>query len=390
MGLIGVFQVMNKDVSSFCSALNNKYPITKTFLNYNTDWQLLFAIILSAQTKDSEVNRVTSILYKRFPNLTDYNSDNLSKIQNTISSIGLHKSKTKYIIETASLLINKYNGIVPKDRNVLISFPGVGFKTSGVFLAEFYNEKLIPVDTHIRRVSIRLGFANEEDDNDKIELELEKVFSSFSSCHIHRQLILIGREYCLPINPDCLNCPINSYCKKNIKEYYLYSIYLSPFGYIIIYSKGEFLLGLSFIDDKEIFLKKIYQEYKNKFIDKESKVIKDTKKWLDLYFAKKIPQFTPKLLIEGSQFYKDVCYEMLKIPYGQTRSYKEIANSIANKYQIRKMSSEAVGSACSKNKFPLIIPCHRVIKSNGEYGNYYYGKEMKSKLLNLEKDVINK
>lgn len=193
--------------------LQKKYPETETFLHFSNDWQLLFAIILSAQATDISVNQATEILFSRLPELKDYNEENRETIQECIKKVGLGKSKTEYLIKTAKELIEKYDGKVPTDREKLMKLSGVGFKTSGVFLGEFYNIPFIPVDTHVYRVTHRLGLVKDDLTADETEIALEKLYKNKASIHLHRQLIFFGRNVCFAKSPLCSQCPFASFCK---------------------------------------------------------------------------------------------------------------------------------------------------------------------------------
>lgn len=193
--------------------LQKKYPETETFLHFSNDWQLLFAIILSAQATDISVNQATEVLFSRLSELKDYNQENRQTIQDSIKKVGLGKSKTEYLIKTAKELIEKYDGKVPTDREKLMKLSGVGFKTSGVFLGEFYNIPFIPVDTHVYRVTHRLGLVKDDLTADETEIALEKLYKNKASIHLHRQLILFGRNVCFAKSPLCSQCPFASFCK---------------------------------------------------------------------------------------------------------------------------------------------------------------------------------
>lgn len=208
---------MKIDTQYIVDTLNTLYPDTKTFLNYSKDYELLFAIILSQQTTDIKVNQATSILFKKCPSLTDYNQENQDLIFNIIKPLGLAKGKTLHLIQTAEILLTKYNGKVPNSREALLSMPGVGYKTSGVYLAEYHSYQYLPVDTHIFRVSHRLNLVNNKLDATKTEIALERLFKDYKLINLHRQFILFGRNICHAINPECSNCPFNSFCKYNKK-----------------------------------------------------------------------------------------------------------------------------------------------------------------------------
>ncbi len=196
-------------ISSF---LAKEYPRTASFLHYGNDWQLLFAVILSAQATDKSVNEATSLLFARYPKLSDYREENLPGILACISHIGLGKTKARYLILSAKELLRNYGGKVPKDRTRLRSLPGVGYKTSGVVLAELYDFPYIPVDTHIHRVSLRLGLVKKGTSAEETEKALEKLFAKEHGIERHHRLILFGRNICPSQSPHCGDCPFSSFC----------------------------------------------------------------------------------------------------------------------------------------------------------------------------------
>lgn len=182
-------------------------------LNYNKDYELLIAVMLSAQTTDKRVNDVTKILFNRYKSLDELSNANLNDIINIIRSIGTFNKKASNVIEIAKSLLKDYNGKVPNNRKYLESLPGVGRKTTNVVLSELFNEQCIAVDTHIKRVSIRLGLASKDDDVLKIEQKLTKQFKDYDAKKIHHQLLLFGRYHCKALNPNCKDCKIKDICK---------------------------------------------------------------------------------------------------------------------------------------------------------------------------------
>lgn len=158
-----------------------------------------------------------------------------------------------------------------------------------------------------------------------------------------------------------------------------YSKYNSPLGEIEIITTEKALIYLNFSDGR--YLKKIEENYKNE----EILIIKETKNWLDVYFSGKEPIKLPNIILEGTEFQKQVWNELLKIPYGKTITYSEIANKIAKIRNLDKMSSRAVGSAVGKNPISIIVPCHRVIGKNGSLTGYGGGIFRKEALLKIEK-----
>ncbi len=158
------------------------------------------------------------------------------------------------------------------------------------------------------------------------------------------------------------------------------SYYKSRIGQIILESDGENLTGLYFQEDN-------YK--KDDYIEKELLIFKETKKWLDLYFNGENPKFIPKIILNGSDFQKQVLNILMKIPYGKTTTYGNIASIIKKENNLKNMSAQAVGNAISNNPICIIIPCHRVIARNNKIGGYHYGIKIKKELLKLEKYDIN-
>lgn len=198
--------------------LQELYPDTACFLEYEKEYELLFATILSAQATDKSVNEATRVLFKKCPTLLDYNEENREVIVKCISKVGLGKVKSSYLIKTAKILLEKYDGQLPKERKELMSLPGVGFKTSGVVLAELYDYPYIPVDTHVYRVSHRLGIVKDSLTPEETEVALEKKFKNHHLIHLHRQFILLGRNICLARNEKCSVCPFAQICKYHSKN----------------------------------------------------------------------------------------------------------------------------------------------------------------------------
>lgn len=193
--------------------LDELIPNPKCELNYNKDYELLIATMLSAQTTDKRVNEVTEVLFKKYPNLEALRKSDINDIIKIIKPIGTYNKKAKNIIDIANKLKEK-NDIVPNDREFLESLPGVGRKTTNVVLSNIYNIPCIAVDTHVHRVSIRLGIAKKNDDVYTAEKKLSKKFKDYDLCRLHHQLVLFGRYYCKAINPKCENCKLKNICKK--------------------------------------------------------------------------------------------------------------------------------------------------------------------------------
>lgn len=200
---------MNKEIYDI---LDYYIPNPKCELDYNSPFELLIATILSAQCTDKRVNIVTKELFKKY----DINSlANASKkdIEDIIRSCGSYSKKSEYIITVSKRLLKDYDGIVPNDRKYLESLPGVGRKTTNVVLKNIYSEPSIPVDTHVERVSKRLGFARINDSVTIIEKKLMKKIPKDKWNRVSEQILLFGRYYCTSKNPKCLDCKFKNYCK---------------------------------------------------------------------------------------------------------------------------------------------------------------------------------
>ena len=197
--------------------LDKLFPNPKCELEYTKDYELLIAVMLSAQTTDKRVNMVTDILFKRYTDLESLANADINDIIDIIKPIGTFNKKASNIINIANSLIKEKNGIVPNDRTYLESLSGVGRKTTNVVLANLYNVPCIAVDTHVSRVSKRLGIANKNDDVLVIEKKLNKNFSKELLPRLHHQLVLFGRYYCKAQKPLCENCELKNICKEKKK-----------------------------------------------------------------------------------------------------------------------------------------------------------------------------
>lgn len=193
------------------------FPNPKCELLYNKDYELLIAIMLSAQSTDKRVNMVTPIIFSKYPSLEMLKNADLNDLENIIRPVGSFRKKSIYVKEIARLLVDEYNFSVPTDRSLLEKFPGVGRKTANVFLSEFYGMPAIAVDTHVERVSKRLRLAYMNDDVRKIENKLMKKFRKEVWAKRHLQMVLFGRYYCKAVKPECEGCKLNDICRGNIR-----------------------------------------------------------------------------------------------------------------------------------------------------------------------------
>lgn len=203
---------MSKKTVFIMDELNELYPNPKCELNYSKDYELLLAVMLSAQTTDKRVNMVIESLFKKYDSLEELNNLSLQEIEKEIKTIGMYKQKAKHFKSIVSDLIT-LGGYVPNDREILIKMSGVGRKTINVVLSNLFNEPCIAVDTHVFRVSKRLGLAKEADDVLDVEETLMKKFPRNNWSKLHHQLVLFGRYHCTAKNPSCDTCNLKEICK---------------------------------------------------------------------------------------------------------------------------------------------------------------------------------
>jgi endonuclease-3 len=192
--------------------LDELFPNPRCELNYSKDYELLLAVMMSAQTTDKRVNMVNEVLFNRYNTLELLASANQKDIENIIKPIGTYTKKASNIIEISKKILKDYNGVVPNNRKYLESLPGVGRKTTNVVLSNLFNEPCIAVDTHVSRVSKRLGIALKDDDVLIVEQKLNKYFPKDKLGRLHHQLVLFGRYYCKAQNPNCSNCKLKDIC----------------------------------------------------------------------------------------------------------------------------------------------------------------------------------
>ena len=185
----------------------------KCELNYSKDYELLIAVMLSAQTTDKRVNKVTKILFDRYPDLKSLKEADIEDIKKIVRELGSYTKKASAVIEIARILDEKYGGIVPMDRTSLESLPMVGRKTCNVVLSEYFSIPNIAVDTHVDRVSKRLGFAKENDNVLVVEKKLKRLIPKDCWNKAHLQFVLFGRYHCMAKKPLCDNCKLSNICK---------------------------------------------------------------------------------------------------------------------------------------------------------------------------------
>lgn len=203
---------MTSKVKQFVGYLDELYPNAICALQYHKDYELLLAVVMSAQTTDARVNSVTPTLFAKYPTLEDLKNANVTDIEKIIEPIGTFHKKAVFIQEISKQLLEKSNGIVPNDRLFLESLPGVGRKTANVVLSVLYDVPAIAVDTHVERVSKRLGLAKATDTPRQVEEQLMAKLPKKIWSKTHHQMVFFGRYQCKAIHPNCETCKMQSLC----------------------------------------------------------------------------------------------------------------------------------------------------------------------------------
>lgn len=188
----------------------------RCYLNHDNAWQLLIAVIMSAQCTDARVNIVTKDLFQKYDTLEKFANADIEELEQDIHSIGFYHNKARNIILCARKLVEEFHGEVPEKLEDLLTLPGVGRKTANVIRGNIYNEPSIVVDTHVKRISRRLGFTREEDPV-KIEFDLMKVLPKDHWILYNIQIITLGRTICTARSPKCSECFLADLCRAEDK-----------------------------------------------------------------------------------------------------------------------------------------------------------------------------
>ena len=202
-----------KEYLTVSNYIDSLFPDAKCELFYQKDYELVIAVMLSAQTTDKAVNQVTESLFKDYPTLEALDKAPLENIENHIKRLGMYKNKASNIKGIAHTLLTEFNGVVPSDKNELQRLPGIGNKSAGVIRAEVFKIPDLPVDTHIIRITNRLGIANSKDEPIDIEQKLKKIIPEDQWIKSHHQLIHFGRYFCTARSPKCKECKLKNICK---------------------------------------------------------------------------------------------------------------------------------------------------------------------------------
>ena len=203
-----------KEASEIIKILKNFYPEAKCSLDFKTPFQIVIAVMLSAQCTDERVNKTTPELFKKYGTPEKMASMDIKILEEIIHPCGFYKNKAKNALACSQILVKEYNSIVPDNMEDLIKLPGVGRKSANVIMLEaFNNPQGIAVDTHAKRISNRIGFSSESTP-EKIEKDLLKQFKKSDWYDVNHLFVWHGRQICTARNPKCSECPIQKYCKQ--------------------------------------------------------------------------------------------------------------------------------------------------------------------------------
>ena len=195
------------------AALDDLFPDAHCELVHDDNYQMAVAVVLSAQTTDASVNRVTPALFEKYPDAYALASGDLEDIEQSIASLGLYRNKARAIKGMAEGMVKDFSGEVPDTMEKLVSLPGVGRKCANVIMSECYGLPALAVDTHVSRVSRRLGLASPEDTLFEVEKKLKRKIPKERWIKTHHQLIFFGRYLCKARNPECERCPFQGKCR---------------------------------------------------------------------------------------------------------------------------------------------------------------------------------
>lgn len=195
--------------------LHDRYPEATCELNYDNLYQLTIAVILSSQTTDKKVNTITPILFSKYKDFVSLQNANQSEVEKILNPLGLYKNKAKNIIALSNKILKDFNGILPSNKEDLITLPGIGNKSAALILLQGFNIPAFPVDTHVARVTKRLRLADIQDTPDQISNKLKKLYPNNLWGQLHHLFIFHGRYCCHSKKPECLNCPLKEFCHYN-------------------------------------------------------------------------------------------------------------------------------------------------------------------------------
>jgi endonuclease III len=211
--------MLNKTQIRYClDQIGEMFPNANCELIHSNPFELIIAVALSAQCTDVLVNKVTKALFEKYKTPEDYLNVSLEELQNDIRSIGLYRNKAKNIQALCRILLDEYQGVIPRDRDELTKFPGVGRKTANVVVSVAFNIPAIAVDTHVERVSKRLAICRWKDSVLEVEKTLMSKIPKEEWSVTHHRLIFFGRYHCKAQSPKCPSCPLLDICREGKKR----------------------------------------------------------------------------------------------------------------------------------------------------------------------------
>ncbi len=213
-----IFLLNNTQIRYCLDQIGEMFPDAHCELNHSNPFELIIAVSLSAQCTDALVNKVTKDLFKKYKSPEDYLKVSLEELQNDIRSIGLYRNKAKNIQKLCRMVLEEYNGEIPADRDELTKLPGVGRKTANVVVSVAFGIPAIAVDTHVERVSKRLGICRWKDSVLEVEKTLMRKVPKEEWSITHHRLIFFGRYHCKAQNPQCPSCPLLDLCREGKKR----------------------------------------------------------------------------------------------------------------------------------------------------------------------------
>ncbi len=209
---------LKKDSKEILNILRKTYPEATCSLDFETPFQIVIAVMLSAQCTDERVNKTTPLLFKDYGTPEKLSKIDIKKLEDIIHPCGFYKNKAKNALECSKVLVEKYGGKVPNNMEDLMNLPGIGRKSANVIMLEaFSNAQGIAVDTHCKRISNKIGFSKESDP-EKIEQDLLKTFDKKDWVDVNHLFVWHGRYTCIARNPKCENCTIKKYCNEYKKN----------------------------------------------------------------------------------------------------------------------------------------------------------------------------
>lgn len=216
-----VESMKKEKANEILSYMEELFPNAECELVHSNTFELLVAVMLSAQTTDESVNKLTKTLFTKYKTVQDYASASIEQLEQDIRTIGLYRNKAKNLHAMANMLLEKYDGVVPSGQKDLESLPGVGRKTANVVRSVAFDIPAFAVDTHVERISKRLGFAKKDDSVLAVEKKLNRSIDRDKWNRAHHQFIFFGRYFCKAMNPNCGECKLIGICKEPMRKKYM-------------------------------------------------------------------------------------------------------------------------------------------------------------------------